>query len=315
MRFFASVPLLIEFQSAYDGPWFSSDYAVGIGTASFRVGARVASVENRPGGLLMTVTEIEARDRADAATLAAEDFGVVAAALSMDLQGQHLNSHYGHPRFAWRSRDIQIESIVRPAGINLEASVATKTLLHFTPSRTQSLIAMQLERSIFRFLLNCYYSALAPTEPRSKFYNAFTIIEFVEANFVRRIATSALVSPELLTELGTSVEETLERSGVTAEASSRIRNRSLGPLQSATMESRASKLAQILNSVLGVRALKYVGLDFAVDTGFAKSLINARNRLFHAGEASGEIKTLADKLILTAEQVLITAMNEGSLLD
>lgn len=307
------VPLLVQYQSSYDSPTFSSDYGVKIPPISFQVGLHSVTLEEENSTYILKAMGIEATDESKAATSAANDFEMLSAALSLDLQGKNPNSHYGHPRFSWRSRDIIVQEAPKAAGLQIRDALGIKVTHHFKAENSQRFIEAQASHRLIRFLMATYYESLGPMDMRSKFYNAFVVIEFIEANLVDRIKTTAMIQATLLDPLIAIARAFLESHGISKDGVNRLIERSLGILRTATVENRASKLASILNDVLKIASIEYATKTITVDKELAKSFINQRNRLFHAAEASEDIKPLTDQIILVVEKILLYLVNEPGL--
>jgi len=98
----------------------------------------------------------------------------------------------------------------------------------------------------FRFLMDCYYRALGATDFITKYYNAFTAIEFIENQFTKCIETTSLLEGCVLDQIIINIEDSDIIRNTNRE---RIVSRIKSALKNATLESRAEKLLNILTKV------------------------------------------------------------------
>lgn len=108
-----------------------------------------------------------------------------------------------HMRINYKPYDIEI----KPSDSCPAESFRNKMILDIKQLDLQGFINQVNCNPFFGFLLNSYYEALSPTDFRSKFYNAFTIIEYIEYNFKTHIKTNPLISENEYNSLKSEIKK------------------------------------------------------------------------------------------------------------
>jgi hypothetical protein len=281
---------------------------------SFNVRGHAVSVESENGSMTAKAGAVEATDKTVAADIATEIFDLLVVALSFDLQGRYPNSHNGHPRFSWRRRELRIFQLAPREGLMIDGSLAIKSIYKFPAERTQAFLSTIESNPILAFLVTSYYQALGPLDTRSKFYNAFLVVEFVERLAEEQLPIALLLDPKLLEPSISIMRAYLSSHGLDRGEMERIICRSLGQLRTATRQSRQTKLLQFLKEKLQITSVFYAGQEHPVDDELIKNVIEQRNRLFHAASKDDQdVKKLTDLLILLVEKLLTCLLERAEL--
>jgi len=237
---------------------------------------------------------------------------------SLIIQSKNSNQHYTHIKLNYIISQIKItkqtpfvkeEVYGSNQVIKLSDQITMKYHMQMTSiisvdfNGLNQLIKHYFDDKEFKHILDFYYRALSATDSVTKYYNAFTVIEFIETTFSKDIETNLLIKKESL-ELMLS---TLERGD--AANQERIINRIRSTLSSATLESRREKFVSIIKEVFNIETLSNGAVSLVIDDDFAKETIAIRNSLFHGKKLSSENEDLVFKkgleLILLIENILL----------
>ncbi len=131
----------------------------------------------------------------------------------------------------------------------------------------------------FKFIMDCYYRALAANDSVTKFYNAFSVIEFIETTFKDEINTSELVAGNVYKDF---VDYLDGFDGFIPDQKNRILNRVGNTLKNATLESRAEKLFALMTKYFEIEYVSSGSVEMSVTLESMKELISIRNSLYHS---------------------------------
>jgi len=242
---------------------------------------------------------------------------------SLIIQSRNSNQHYTHLKLDYLISNVNIEQQARidvqeqsqeqnGQVIKLSDQIMIKENVQIT-SITQidfsklNIFFNYSNDKVFQYVLEGYYRSLSATDPATKFYNAFTIIEFMETYFRNDIATSSLLDKEEMEKVVKCLKENISRNV------ERIVSRVQNTLSNATLESRHEKLITILNDKFMIKNIKCGTVDRDIDIDFAKQIIKIRNSLFHGKTFSEEeqqnIRNKGLELICLIQNILFNWMN------
>lgn len=221
----------------------------------------------------------------------------------------------------WRDRDIKL--CLEESNVDIVVKKENKdgtTTLHFRddirPSDslsmtcTYTLTAEDFSHlhqignsdSSFRFMLRAFYGALMDSDISSKYFRLFTIIEYLEQNFISKEPWDKMiprkVSENVLEDFISSIKQELQESGEEEKSvgnrAAKIKPRLSSIVKTATMESRAEKLFRYLSEHYEIKTVKSAVVSYPFTLKKVNDLINQRNRLFHGNEKDEEKKHLKD---------------------
>jgi hypothetical protein len=237
---------------------------------------------------------------------------------SLIIQSKNSNQHYTHIKLNYIISQIKITKQTPVAKeevhgsnqvIKLSDQITMKDHMQITSTISvdfnglNQLISHYFDDKEFKHILDSYYRALSATDSVTKYYNAFTVIEFIETTFSKDIETNLLIKKESLELMLSTLE-----SGDAANQE-RIILRIRSTLSSATLESRREKLVSILKEVFNIDSLRSGAVSLVINDEFAKEAINIRNSLFHGQKLSSEREALIFskglELILLIENILL----------
>jgi hypothetical protein len=297
----ASVQVQAEFNSQYDGIGGSSKH-----DAQFECRFKVreieiqASMKNGKGEF--RVNNYFAKDENAAYEEIASLLQTVSQILSYEIQRVDSNAHWGHTRLAWHRADLRI--LTRDSAITDRMDMTVTQLVK--PERLEEKIASCLSHKEKSFILSCLYNATGPYDYRSKFYNAFTIMEYLESNYSETITVTRMYDDDKLEEIGVIIngglstwDEALRNVAITSTKET---------LKKKSVESRAMKLAAILNDSFKIPSIAHISGEILIDIKKVKDFIATRNALFHGssmnGGQEGDLKLNTEHLIAVSTQVV-----------
>lgn len=150
--------------------------------------------------------------------------------------------------------------------------------------------------SEMKFLLDCFFRAVSSEEILVRYFNSFTIIEFIEARYSKFINTSRLVDNAELVDILSDLENALSGN----KNKNRIVERIKQNLKSATLESRAEKLEQCIKKIFEVEEIEVPSGKKEVTLDLLKKIINTRNQLYH-----GKVMNESEKRELESNSYLL----------
>lgn len=312
-EFNVSVPIVVEHLSMNDSPWVSSHTKVEIQDKDILLGDYVCSVAlDEQGVSIARILNVIAQDQAGAVALAIPVFDMLVCSLTFEYHALHATSGDGHIRFAWNVRDVRVLD-VRHQGIRVSATLGVDVARKFEIRQSQAFIDSMRQNSGLEFLLQSFRASLAPVDDRSKYYNAFVVIEYIEAK--EEQITTKLLNPDHLKALVDASKGLLESLGVKRDTICRVVAR-VAELKKVTVEGRAVKLMALLSKRFGIGSIKTRGGDVALDRDVVQSLIDTRNELFHAKPTGiAELPKKTEWLICVVRMILEVLLKEARVLD
>lgn len=242
---------------------------------------------------------------------------------SLIIQSQHSNQHYSHLRLSYdiTSVDIVRTNTLSQLSINkyndtsyinvnetmeLSEQVGITATIYINLDNVDNLLTILDKDRHFKFLLDCYYRAIASTDSITKYYNIFTAIEFIEKEFTKYIDTSLLLDKQ---ELRNIIEKIESSDIINVNNRNRVIERVKGTLKNATLENRAEKLFTILNSRFNLNSIKNGVIQSDITNEVVTGYIKLRNSLYHGKSFNDKEKENLFKkgleLIAIIEKILI----------
>ncbi|RRS29874.1 MAG: hypothetical protein P794_09505 [Epsilonproteobacteria bacterium (ex Lamellibrachia satsuma)] len=289
-KFKVKVPLELEYRSNFDEHNFSHknelEFEFSSSYSEFNY-----SLHGKAGEYTLLIDNIIAENENACIEKVKSFSNSLLPLASLIIQSRNSNQHYTHLKLDYLISNVNIEQQVRidvqeqsqqqnGQVINLSDQMMIKEDIQITTS-TQidfsnlNIFFSHYNDKVFQYVLEGYYRSLSATDPATKFYNAFTIIEFMETYFRNDIETSHLLEKDEMEKVVTCLKENIS---INAE---RIVNRVKSTLLNATLESRHEKLIMILNNIFMIENIKCGIVNRPIDTDFVKQIIKIRNSLFH----------------------------------
>lgn len=300
-KYSAKIPLIIENLSMVDTheKSYSSDIELTVSATDDLVEIEITMKGEIKEARLSNVV---AQNEHDAFKIICNIMSKVKAILTFKTQLNNPNRHLCHTRINWKPSDIEIT----PRDSCPSESFSSKMIQQIKHMDLQGFIIQINNSQSLEFLFNSYYEALSPTDFRSKFYNAFTIIEYIEDNFTSCIKINPLISGDECNDLKSEVEEVLKKLNLC-----KIRNKMcslIGTLKTSTSENRKEKLFSIIKDVFGINELKYGSRTLKINRALTDQFIDTRNKLFHGYDLENPEKSLiqiVNELIFLDESILL----------
>lgn len=303
MPYTARAPLHIEHQSPLDTHCFQMSNGVRFQARYDSPPLRVAvDIDGAEGHADISGLAQPDEDRAFAEACRVLARTTAVATLQVALANP--NPHYGHMRVAWRPGEVTLtprDQVPADAvGVNARTTVGAD---EFGDRLGRALADPELA-----LLFASVARATGDSDFRSRFYNAFSIVEYVEARMTGDLGCAPLLSPAQLGALLEGIDRALPRDDLAEGVAGRVRARVRGSLLNATMESRAEKLRRILVERCGIQTIPMPQGETAIDRVLVQRFIDLRNQLFHARQHEGEAGLVDQAVRDTTTALVQTAL-------
>lgn len=260
---------------------------------------RVTSRDDRT--LRVAFDAVPANTQGEAYLSVCEAMTVIVPLMSLGIQREHHNRHYGPIRATWSRATVDVS----PADDWPATSVAMRSERNVVLTNANNHLGRLAAAPELRPLLLSYNRALAPDDDETRFFNAFAIIEFIEGRFARARF------PALLDDAGAIAIVDAARACATDRnlpdrVVERVGHLLAGPLRRATVDGRESKLLAVLHDDFAIVRVEDAIGAVDVDRALVRRFTDARNRLFHGGARADDalFARLTDHLTLVVEAVL-----------
>ena len=159
------------------------------------------------------------------------------------------------------------------------------------------------------FVMEEFFIALGKESVKSKFFHLFSIIEFIEKKYVELSNSERLLNTLQVEKMMETLEIPCDLNG---ESKDRVENSVKNTLLKMTNLGRASKLANILNT-MGIHEIVLGGETICIDRKHAQAWIDLRNRSYHpdgsvAGKKYITMETAVTQLMETCQNILLFMM-------
>lgn len=133
------------------------------------------------------------------------------------------------------------------------------------------------------------YRAVLSKNIRGRFFQLFTIIEALEAQFGKDAEIAHKLLPEdNLNQLNKIINEYLKSIPLEPNSRGNLSSRIGNLIANATLESRAKKLQLIIRNKLGIQQIEKGIIHYEITEQKVKMFIDTRNSLFHGGNSKGD---------------------------
>lgn len=291
--------------------------------------------DNNDNSLLLSIDGIYADNENYAYDMAYKIADRVCYVLTFILNSQNYNFNHFHPKLTYRIRDIlcsrndyenysKFEYVDDAVMIYMTDNIFTRATMN---CKIISTINVDLFNSVFRiygnnkhlsFILESYYRGLGEIEFISKYYNFFTIIEYIETNFSEFADYNEVFSKKQKNELrklfACKVTEYLTENDK-KNLEDRVNSRFGTLIKSITDKTRTEKLCDILHKHFGLSEIKFSTVNFSVDVDTIKNFIDTRNSLFHAKriteeEEKNKLNKLTNELMVLCTILISKIINQ-----
>lgn len=312
-------PCFIDYQGAYDAPNFSSAFGVRVdgrfGEGSFS--ASVKSDDEDDSKLHISATFEQ--DYGEVTAKALKLLDRICKAITFSIQRQNANNHLGHAVVSYQPQAVKVSPIspdeparVRQKGnavviemvehVRITESLHIKMTRIIDPSDFGDYFAAMAGAGENEYLFDLYYQALRSRHPRTKFYDAYAVVEWCENYFRGRV--TPITAPEKIGKLFGDEEFAmlLRRYFPDQQQYDRVRAAFKRELSRLTLEGRRN-LLRLLAAEYGFGEVHLTGRSYKADEVLVKA-VEARHRIFHGGPTPADIKELADCLIQVVGELL-----------
>jgi hypothetical protein len=213
---------------------------------------------------------------------------------SLIIQNKHSNPHYSHIKLNYNIFKIiileetpNLDIFKNQFNNNVRESLSMTSILCINFEKLDELFNIYQEDINFKYILNCYYRALSATDSYTKYYNAFTVIEFIETYFKQDISTNLLLEENTLKKIISDLDN---NTLISNKHKDRIINRVMATLKSATLETRAQKLELIIKKIFKINEINMLSKNKKITVEYLTEIIKIRNTLFHGKKINEESK-------------------------
>lgn len=259
---------------------------------------------------VLGIENVVAQDEAQALQMVETDIHRVCRTLSFQTSVHNCNKHSYQPRvqadyhnvtwkesvYEWDEREsvsddtiddyidengkrvIRIRMDENAAGLRNRISVFMTLSVQLSPEEFLQYYAIEMDADM-DFIMEEFFVALGKEATTSKFFHLFTIIEFVEKQYVDMAKAKPLLFE---TEIFSMLKVLDELPDVESAVKNRVINSVKGNLIKMTDIGRAEKLVNILHG-MGIDEIKAGAEAIRVDKKLVQSLIDLRNRSYHGG--------------------------------
>lgn len=310
------VPLIVEFVSSYNKYDFKAGYKIEIDHNLNIFGCDLC-VKSEKGNYTLFIENINEENEENLLKKVEKILYFVSRGLSILIQEQNEFQHYGHARINWEINKIEID----PRDSFVSDSVGMTVTFKPDTLELQNYLNKILSNEKLQFIIDCNYNSIAPLDIKSKFYNAFSIIEYIEENYKNDISTTPLINKCLYKEIENILKKVLIESKNVQftdkkelnDYIARILNIFSSKFKNATFQTREEKLLLIINEKFKIFDVEITPRKFQVNKEFVKSIIKTRNNFFHAKKYSTEelksFKDITDQLIVLNTKIINKLLN------
>ena len=235
-------------------------------------------------GYKILISFIDAKDRADARNKASSVTKHICSSMDLFLSGNNHNTHNYQPRTFFEKSKIELkEEYTRKAedtdivsfATNIEIGLQTTMFLTIPPDGFDKFYYAYLNDEA-KMLIDTYRKALGIKDVESKYFNLFTIIEYIESKYSGYNKEQLLFTKEERKQILNNIQDWVYNKNAN------VRSSLSQCLSRLTDINRAEKLMNILKH-LAVTDKDEGIYPYKVSNKQIQEFINQRNRLYHAG--------------------------------
>jgi hypothetical protein len=314
MTFKAVVPIHFEFDGVYDSHDSSTEVTFHFKHSFIHKGMNIY-IESSDCVRRIEISNIVAHDEINAFIIVKSLMPHLVQCLSFFMQRKNINQHHGHVRLVWHKREVRIATSVSPSSfLQTDASLSTSLTISLATDDFDMAFHNILGSDKNMFMSQALYGALQSQDINSKFYSAFTIIEFIE-HLHREVGTRRF-NKTICKKVSSLTYNVLKENNMSEDDAAAAKAFVTESLSRATIENRETKLVNILTSIYGISHIAYPTPEeqITINTEVTRNLIKIRNSLFHAqidrmNEISkAEMKRYTDYLILICTKIVMSSL-------
>lgn len=177
IQFTVKVPITCEFRSRYESPGFSQQHILHI-QKKFKFYENIINISSKDNKITLEIENVLAQDEPEAIDSSIEIVNSICKAISLEYQQHNHNQHHGQVRVTWDK--WKTEAFPRKT---IYIKLKTQIVCEFKTKFIEVYLSKILENKEISLLTSLYYNALAPTDLGAQFFNAFSIIEYLEKKY------------------------------------------------------------------------------------------------------------------------------------
>ena len=159
------------------------------------------------------------------------------------------------------------------------------------------------ESALFMDIL---YRAARCRDIASKYFTLFTMIEYIETKYIQYIKTQNMLDDDKMSQLKNWLDENFEFDDKTYK--DRLTNRINSILRSATIETRAEKLCEIIKQTYKITSISQSLTNYDITPAKMDQFIKMRNKIVHGSTMSdfdsSEKITITNELLFLCQKIV-----------
>lgn len=251
-------------------------------------------------GYKVLISFIDAEDRVDALNKASSVTEHICSSMDLFIASNNHNTHNYQPRTFFKKSKIELKEEhtrkVEDTGIvtstqNIQIGIKTTAFFTIPPDGFDKFYYAYLDEEP-KMLIDMYRKALGIKDVESKYFNLFTIIEYIESRYSEYNKEQLLFESEERKQVLNNIEDWVYNK------SPNVKSSLSQCLSRLTDINRAEKLMNILKH-FGVTGKEEGVYPYEITNKQIQQFINQRNRLYHAGnnEKNNSLEILTIQLM------------------
>ncbi|KMT22987.1 hypothetical protein [Clostridium cylindrosporum] len=270
-------------------------------------------LEGKEEHIYLVIQDIYANDKDEVYNSFKDLINRVCIILTFSMQSKVANTNYFHSKFTYNPSDINIEILDG----YLHSFGYKDTLICTINNRVDNnefkdLFVSMNKSDSFKFIMEAYYRSFGELEDRSRYYNLFTIIEYIEENYKDKSNSLKLFNKSFTDEVSKVFLEKLseEYLGFSEDTINDLISGFKSYLGKITNKSRAEKLYNIITQYFGIKKVicNFEKKSYEITCEKIRSFINFRNKLFHAKSFTEEelkmLRSITDELMGLCDNII-----------
>lgn len=260
--------------------------------------------EDRETGILiclkkdfkLNVSEVVADNRDDAFSITCDVIQKVCRVLTILLQIKNYDNRESCPNLTFLPYKVQLlceKELEQPIVKNNNEYIFMDRLgmhdaiakMHITTTLDLNLfekIYCNLSNKDFIDTGDVIYKAVLAENVESRFFQLFTIIEAVETKYgTDEEISHRMIQSDKVEMFEDTIKDLLENLDIENDYKTRLNSRLVQIIKTATIESRAEKLCDIIRKKCSILEVNKGLIKYSINSNKMKEFIDVRNRLFH----------------------------------
>lgn len=187
--------------------------------------------------------------------------------------------------------ELKDESKHQPMNLLIKEAFILRESVSMTVTRQIPLdIFPALYESKSILFMDVIYRATRCRDVLSKYFTLFTMIEFIESKYTKEIKVGKIVNKSNKSQFKKSFNEIFSKTDNISKE--RLLSRIMNILCTATVETRAEKLCEIIKNKYKIESISQSLINYDITPEKMEEFIEMRNSIFHGGEIDDKNRNL-----------------------